>query len=102
MRNPLAFRTKCSFPVLLWPGGSSYLLAVPWPGEKRRFLFVRPPVAVDKADIYGIAHPPQAARMMFLMYRAIDWCKQNRPGLEAWMTPDCCHKQIGRKGDETG
>ena len=52
------------------------------------FLFVRPPDALDNARIYKLTHPPQAARMNCLMQQAISWCKQNRPGLEAWMTLD--------------
>ena len=47
------------------------------------YLFVRP--APDLNDIYELTHPPQAARMNFLMHEAIGWCRQNRPELEAWM-----------------
>jgi hypothetical protein len=52
------------------------------------YLFVRPPQALDNVSIYELTHPPQAARMNFLMHQAIFWCKQKRPGLEAWMTLD--------------
>jgi hypothetical protein len=47
------------------------------------YLFVRP--APDLKDIYKLTHPPQAARMNFLMLEASGWCKQNRPELERWM-----------------
>ena len=52
------------------------------------FLFVRPPTALDNASIYALTHPPQAARMDYVMRHAMAWCKQNRPGLEAQMTID--------------
>ena len=52
------------------------------------FLFVRPPTALDNASIYALTHPPQAARMDYVMRHAIAWCKQNRPGLAARMTRD--------------
>jgi hypothetical protein len=50
------------------------------------YLFVRPAPPLDKAVVYTLTHPPQAARMSCLMEQAIGWCKQNRPDLEAWMT----------------
>lgn len=49
------------------------------------FFFVRLPVVIDKATIYTLTHPPQAARMNCLMQQAIRWCKQFRPGLEESM-----------------
>jgi len=49
------------------------------------FFFLRFPVAIDKASIYTLTHPPQAARMNCVMQQAIRWCKQRRPGLEASM-----------------
>ncbi|MGO9095612.1 MAG: M48 family metalloprotease [Bryobacteraceae bacterium] len=52
------------------------------------YLFVRPPSDLDDVNIYRLTHPPQAARMNFLVYQAIGWCRQNRPSLEAWMTRD--------------
>jgi hypothetical protein len=52
------------------------------------YMFVRPPQALDSANIYNLTHPPQAARMNCLMQQAISWCKQKRPGLQAWMTLD--------------
>jgi hypothetical protein len=52
------------------------------------FLFVRPPISIDSSRIYGLTHPPQAARMNWIMHNAIRWCKQNRPELEGWMTRD--------------
>jgi len=49
------------------------------------YLLVRP--APDLNDIYQLTHPPQAARMNFVMREAIfGWCRQNRPELEASMT----------------
>lgn len=52
------------------------------------YLFVRPPQALDNANIYKLTHPPQAARMNCLMQQGIGWCKQNRSSLEAWMRLD--------------
>ena len=50
------------------------------------FLFVRAPSTVESPRIYTLTHPPQAARMNFIMHFAINWCKQNRPDLEMYMT----------------
>jgi hypothetical protein len=47
------------------------------------YFFVRP--APDLDDVYKLTHPPQAARMYFLMRESIGWCRQNRPALEVWM-----------------
>ncbi|MGA9569232.1 MAG: M48 family metalloprotease [Candidatus Acidiferrales bacterium] len=52
------------------------------------FLFVVPPIPLDPSTIYTLSHPPQAARMNWIMYNAIGWCKQNRPALEARMRQD--------------
>ena len=52
------------------------------------YLFVRPPVSLDETSVYRFTHPPQAARMNSLMNQAINWCKQNRQPLSAWMTPE--------------
>lgn len=49
------------------------------------YLFIRPSANLNKSDVYGETHPPQAARMMFIMLEAIGWCRQNRPELEAWI-----------------
>lgn len=51
------------------------------------FLFARPPVDV-KSNVYKLTHPPQLARLNYVMEGAIAWCKQNRPALAGWMTPD--------------
>jgi hypothetical protein len=59
---------------------SSFVVAV------GAFLFTRPPSTVDSAGIYQLTHPPQAARMNFILHFAISWCRQNRPRLEAHMT----------------
>jgi hypothetical protein len=52
------------------------------------FLFARTPIDLDKVNIYELTHPPQAARLNYLMESAIAWCRQNRPSLVIWMTPD--------------
>ena len=59
---------------------SSFVIAV------GAFLFARSPSSVDSARIYELTHPPQAARMNFILHFAVNWCKQNRPHLEAYMT----------------
>jgi len=61
---------------------SSFVIAV------GAFLFAQAPSPVDSAGIYALTHPPQAARMNYVMNFAIGWCKQNRPGLEACMTTE--------------
>ncbi len=50
------------------------------------FLFSRPPVDLTKEDLFGLSHPPQAARLDYLMRHSILWCKENRPSLVDWMT----------------
>jgi hypothetical protein len=50
------------------------------------YLFTRPARALDSVNVYRFSHPPQAARMNCLMQEAMAWCRQNRPGLETWMT----------------
>jgi hypothetical protein len=65
------------------------------------YLFVRPPQALDKVSVYGLTHPPQAARMNFLMHQAILWCKQKRPGLDAWMTLDRFQKLMNSVAEAT-
>ena len=50
------------------------------------FLFVQPPGTLDPSKIYKRSHPPQSARMNWIMHAAIAWCQQNRPELKAWMT----------------
>ena len=52
------------------------------------FLFSRPPVDLTKEDLSGLSHPPQAARLDYLMRHSILWCKENRPSLVDWMTND--------------
>jgi len=42
--------------------------------------------APNLGDVYALSHPPQAARMQFLMGHAVAWCRQNRPALEGWIT----------------
>jgi len=60
---------------------SSFIIAV------AAFFFVREPAVCDDCTIYKLTHPPQAARMNEVMHNVRNWCKQNRPALEAWMTP---------------
>lgn len=50
------------------------------------FLFSRPPVDISEENIYTLTHPPQAARLDYLMRHSINWCKENRPALVEWMT----------------
>jgi len=61
---------------------SSFVLAI------GAFLFVRRPASIDSSRIYKLTHPPQAARMNWIMHSAINWCEQNRPDLKVWMTRD--------------
>jgi hypothetical protein len=48
-------------------------------------MFMRPTPDLNRIDIFKQTHPPQAARMKFVMHEAIGWCRQNRPELEGWM-----------------
>jgi hypothetical protein len=50
------------------------------------YLFVRVRPDLNRLDVYKLTHPPQAARMNFIMQEGMHWCRQNRPGLEASMT----------------
>ena len=52
------------------------------------FLFVQPPGTLDPSKIYKRSHPPQSARMNWIMHAAIGWCQQNRPDLATWITKD--------------
>ena len=52
------------------------------------FLFVRPTKTLTEGNIYTLCHPPQAARMDFIMRRAVSWCRNNREALATWMTPE--------------
>lgn len=65
------------------------------------YLFVRPPQALNPANIYEVTHPPQAARMNCLMQQAIKWCRQNRPSLETWMTLDRFQKLMNAVAEAT-
>lgn len=51
------------------------------------FLFVRPIKLLSPENIYTLCHPPQAARLDFIMRTAVSWCRQNRPALADWMSP---------------
>ena len=61
---------------------SSFVIAV------GAFLYIRPPIPLDNIGIYKLMHPPQAARMNYIMHYATTWAKQNRPHLAVWMTND--------------
>jgi len=50
------------------------------------FLFSRRPTDLGKEDLFGLSHPPQAARLDYLMRHIILWCRENRPALADWMT----------------
>jgi len=52
------------------------------------FLFVRPTKFLTPTNIYALCHPPQAARMDFIMKATVDWCRQNRQALADWMSPE--------------
>jgi hypothetical protein len=49
------------------------------------YLFFCPVPDLKRIDIYKIEHPPQVARMSFIIKEAFRWCEQMRPELEAWM-----------------
>ncbi len=49
------------------------------------YLLVRPVADLMQINIYEETHPPQAARLNFLMHEAVGWCRQNRPRLEGWI-----------------
>jgi hypothetical protein len=50
------------------------------------YLFIRRTPKLDRANIYRLTHPPQAARRNCLMQEAMNWCRENRPNLLGWMT----------------
>ena len=50
------------------------------------FFFARSPSTLEDVDVCNLTHPPQAARMNYLMHTVIAWCKHYRPLLEAYMT----------------
>lgn len=52
------------------------------------FMLHSPVSQLDGDIIYKFEHPPTAARLNSLMQTAVDWCRQNRPDIEAWMTND--------------
>jgi hypothetical protein len=52
------------------------------------FVFVLPTPSLEKENLSRLTHPPQAARLHFLMQHAVMWCTQNRPLLAMWMTVD--------------
>jgi hypothetical protein len=56
------------------------------------FLFVRPTKFLTPENIYTLCHPPQAARMDFIMRNAVNWCRHNRPALAEWMSPEVFDK----------
>jgi len=52
------------------------------------FLFVRPTKVLTPENIHTLSHPPQAARMDFIMRAAVNWCRRNRPDLAGWIRPE--------------
>jgi len=58
------------------------------------FLFVRPTKVLTPENIRTLSHPPQAARMDFIMRTAVSWCRQHRRALTDWMSPDIFDKII--------
>jgi len=67
---------------------ASFVLAV------GTFLFVRPTKVLTPENIRSLSHPPQAARMDFIMRTAVSWCRQHRRALTGWMSPDIFDKII--------
>lgn len=65
------------------------------------FFFVRPPVALDNSSVFDLKHPPQAARMKFVMDRVMSWCKQNRPNMSEFMTKDRFNTLMSAAADAT-
>jgi len=65
------------------------------------FFFVRPPVALDNATVFDLTHPPQAARMNFVMENVMGWCKQNRPNMSEFMTKDRFNMLMSAAADAT-
>lgn len=51
------------------------------------YLVLRQPPPLSPADIYKLSHPPQIVRMECLMQEVLNWCRQNRPELQTFMTP---------------
>lgn len=72
--KPNAFQDETLF--------SSFVIAV------GAFFYVRPPAVLQDTHVCKLKHPPQAARMNYVMHNAITWAKQNRPHLAAWTTPE--------------
>jgi hypothetical protein len=53
------------------------------------FLFVRPTMVPTLENCYRLCHPPQAARMDFIVRIAVQWCRNNnQQELADWMTPE--------------
>jgi hypothetical protein len=60
---------------------SSFVMAV------GAFLYVLRPFSVNSSEVYTRTHPPQAARMSWIIRNATRWCDQNnRAALAAYMT----------------
>jgi hypothetical protein len=51
------------------------------------YFVLHPVPQLDAKNVYELRHPPHPVRLNLLMETAIGWCKQNRPGLEDYMTP---------------
>lgn len=60
---------------------SSFVMAV------GAFLYVLRPLSVNPSEVYTRTHPPQAARMSWIMRAATIWCNQNNlSALATYMT----------------
>lgn len=49
------------------------------------FFYHSTPTVAETSSIYGLTHPPQAARMNHVMKEARRYCSYNRPLLAEWM-----------------
>jgi hypothetical protein len=52
------------------------------------FLLLRGIPTLESDTVYKLTHPPPAVRIDGVMQQSILWCRQNRPSLGAWMTPN--------------
>jgi hypothetical protein len=66
------------------------------------FFFSVPSTVVDARKIDKETHPPQAARLWFLLMQVMGWCKRHQPAIDGWMTLDWNQEQFMRQiGDAT-
>jgi hypothetical protein len=50
------------------------------------YFYHSTPITAAVSTVYGLTHPPQAARMNWVMLEARRWCSYYQPGLGEWMT----------------